>query len=449
MNSINLNKKATFLTLTGLVVMSSVFPMIGGFAAGNPNITIDQRVKNYGNGHESLNESPFSFTNAGAVPNDFMQYIVTVENSGDDANNVKVRVNLPDEIVSGKKAAAYVVGSAAFDIGPAEVGATSIKYFDDNAEVTPAGSDSDGRDEHVDSIEFDLTKIPSGTVGSSDREIKLQYSVRMANNIGESVVDDANATVNLDSTEVASVNGNEVHTKLSGKPEFKAASDTFKAQAGPNEESDDWKNDSVEIESQSDAFLGVWIKNLFHNTTANNPVIEVTWPQEYKSEHILTATISGANVSTASDTVKIKIKNGEANKLEVIDGSLMYQNYNSQSIGATITKTANGFRVVANEGIVGGNANVTLVNAHLRAVKQGTTTTTTTKEKVVEKEFITQKVEKRVIITELPKTGPEVFGLVGAIGAMSGGLFLRKFKSKKDDFVSFAHEVAKRNGKRK
>ena len=446
-----LNKKATFLTLTGLVVMSGVFPMIGGFAAGNPNLTLEQRVKNYGNGHESLNESPFSFTNAGAVANDFMQYIVTLENSGDDANHVKVKVNLPDETVVGKKAAAYVVGSAAFDIGPAEVGATSIKYFDDNAEITPAGSDSDGRDERVDSIEFALDKVPAGTVGSSDREIKIQYSVRMANGIGESVVNDANATVNLTSTEVANVSGNEVHTKLSGKPEFKAASDTFKVQAGPNEESDDWKNDSVEIDPESDAFLGVWIKNLFHNTTANNPVIEVTWPQEYKNEHTLTATISGSNVATASDTVKIKIKNGQANKLEVIDGSLMYQNYNSQSIGATITKTANGFKVVANDPIVGGNANVTLVNAHLRAVKQGTPvpTPTPTKEKVVEKEFITEKVEKKVIITELPKTGPEIFGLIGALGAIPGGLMLRKFRSKKDEFISFAHEVGKRNNKRK
>jgi len=446
-----LNKKATFLTLTGLVVMSGVFPMIGGFAAGNPNLTLEQRVKNYGNGHESLNESPFSFTQAGAVPNDFMQYIVTLENSGDDANNVKVKVNLPDETVVGKKAAVYVVGSAGFDIGPAVVGATSIKYFDDNSEITPAGSDSDGRDERVDSIEFALEKVPSGTVGSSDKEIKIQYSVRMAKDIGESVVNDVNASVNLTSTEVANVSGNEVHTKLSGKPEFKTASDTFKVQAGPNEESDDWKNDSVEIDPESDAFLGVWVKNLFHNTTANNPVIEVTWPQEYKNEHTLTATISGSNVSSVSDTVKVKIKNGQVNKLEVIDGSLMYQNYNSQSIGATITKTANGFRVAANDSIVGGNANVTLVNAHLRAVKQGTTTPTPTptKEKIVEKEFITEKVEKRVVITELPKTGPEIFGLIGALGAIPSGLFLRKFKSKKNDFISFGHEVLKRNSKRK
>lgn len=447
-----INKTATFLTLTGLIVMSGVFPIIGGFAAGSPSFTLEQRVKNYGNGHESLNESPFSFTSAGAVANDFMQYIVTVENSGDDANSVKVKVNLPDETVLGKKAAVYVVGSAAFDIGPAEVGATNIKYFDDNAEITPAGSDSDGRDERVDSIEFGLEKIPSGTVGSSNREIKLQYSVRMAKDIGEAVVNDANATVNLSSTEVANVSGNETHIKLSGKPEFKAAADTFKVQAGPSEESDDWKNDSVEIDSESDAFLGVWIKNLFHNTTANNPVIEVTWPQEFKSEHTLTATISGSNASAVSDTVKIKIKNGEANKLEVIDGSLMYQNYNSQSIGATITKTANGFKVVANDGIAGGNANVTLVNAHLRAVKQGsnpTPTPTPTREKVVEKQFVTEKVEKRVVITELPKTGPEAIPMLGAIAAIPGGLFLRKFRSKKDKFISFGHEVMKRNAKRK
>lgn len=431
----------TVLIATGLTALALI--LAGqGLAAGNPELTLGMTVTNSGNSHESLHQSPFSNTNAGAIPNDFMQYVMLLENKSatDQANNVVITANLPTQTVGSDKAVNYVLGSAGVSGTGVDIGTTSIKYFNSSdAEITPSSIDALGRDPNVAKIKYMIEKVPAGTMDSANKAVFAQFSVRMIPTLpADTQVSGINANSTVTSSEIAGpVTSNTVSVRMSTKPEFDATGDVFRVQPGPAEFADKWTN-TTEIGVNETAFLGMWIRNFWHNTTAKNVVVETTWSKDCQSEFTLTTTFKADNAAIVSDTAVIKSKSGLA-KLELVDGAgTKLLDYNQNVIGGG-SAIDGGVKIPAGD-LLGGNANIKLGNATVKLVSCGTTPTptptptpgcTSCSQTQTQSQSQTVTINQQVLgIKELPKTGVgSMFGLATLLSGIPAGVWLKKSKS--------------------